>query len=178
MLRLKGLSQEKRFLETVIEHSGQNLLACLQCGKCSGSCPITSDTVNGPRHLIAQILAGMRLASLTNATWWYCVSCGTCAGRCPVEINMYQVATTLCEMAEAAGVQPSERAIHQFEALFLKSVRHNGRVQELKTVAEFNLRRLDPFKDALKGMQLMARGAIDPRSVLAAGRRRPEPLHV
>ncbi len=119
-----------------------------------------------------QILAGMRQASLTNSTWWYCVSCGTCAGRCPVEINMYQVATSLCEMAEAAGIRPAEPAIHLFEALFLKSVQQHGRVQELQTVGEYNLRRLTPFKDALKGMQLMARGAIDPRTVLAAGRRR------
>ena len=47
-------------LQEVIRRSGQNLLECLQCGRCTASCPISSSTVGGPRRLIAQILCGMR----------------------------------------------------------------------------------------------------------------------
>lgn len=178
MLRLTGNPEERNFLKEVIQGSGQNLLECLQCGKCSGSCPITSNAVPGPRHLIALILSGMKQQSLQDPTWWYCVSCGSCASRCPVEINMYQVATTLCEMAEKTGIKPSEPAIHLFEEVFLKSVRKNGRVQELKAVMEYNLRRLAPFKDAAKGAKLMVKGAINPKDMIGRAKSDPEILRI
>ncbi len=178
MLRLKGNPEEKNFLREVIQRSGQNLLECLQCGKCSGSCPITSDSVPGPRRLIAMILSGMKLQSLQDTTWWYCVSCGSCASRCPVEINMYQVATTLCEMAEENEIKPSEPVIHLFEDIFLNSVKKNGRVQELKTVMVFNLRRFAPFKDAIKGAKLMIKGAINPKDLASRAKTDPEVLRI
>jgi heterodisulfide reductase subunit C2 len=178
MLRLKGNPEERNFLREVIQRSGQNLLECLQCGKCSGSCPITSDTVPGPRRLIALILSGMKQQSLLDPTWWYCVSCGSCASRCPVEINMYQVATTLCEIAEETGIKSSEPAIHLFEEVFLKSIRKNGRVQELKAVMEFNLRRFTPFKDAVKGAKLIAKGAIKPKDMVTRAKSDPEILRI
>jgi heterodisulfide reductase subunit C len=166
MRRLTGAPAERTFLHEVIEASGQDLLTCLQCGKCSGGCPIASEEVGGPRKAIAAILGGMKDEALKDPTWWYCVSCGTCATRCPVEINFYQVATTLCEMAEKAGLKPSEPAIHRFEEMFLESVRRHGRVQEVKTAMLFNLRSGQPFKDAAKGMQLMLKGAISPKDMM------------
>jgi heterodisulfide reductase subunit C len=166
MIRLTGAAAEKEFLHRVMEESGQNLLACIQCGKCSGGCPITTDGVGGPRRLVAQILNGAKQQALADPTWWHCVTCGTCMTRCPVEINMFKVATALCEMAEREGVAPSEPEIHLFEELFLKSVERHGRAQELKIVAAFNLRTRHPFKDMGAGLALMRKGAISPFEVL------------
>jgi heterodisulfide reductase subunit C len=171
MLRLNGQIEERDFLDQVTERSGQNLLECLQCGKCSGSCPIASDTVGGPRRLIARILGGMQAQALKDPTWWYCVSCGTCACRCPVEINMYAVSTTLCEMAAEQGIQASEPDIHLFEELFLKSLEKNGRVREINTVAAFNLRTWRPFSDATIGAKMMQKGVISPAAFFRRGRR-------
>lgn len=173
MDRFTGKPQEHDFLDHVMAASGQNLLECLQCGKCTGSCPIASDTVAGPRRLIAMVLSGMKQAALEDRTWWYCVSCGTCAGRCPVEINMYRVATSLCEMAESEGVRPVEPDIHRFEELFLESVEAVGRVQELKTVMAFNMRSLNPFKDAGIGARMMLKGAISAKEMIHKPRADP-----
>jgi heterodisulfide reductase subunit C len=169
MIRLTGAAAEKEFLHRVMEESGQNLLACIQCGKCSGGCPITTEGVGGPRRLVAQILNGAKQQALTDPTWWHCVACGTCMTRCPVEINMFKVATALCEMAEREGVAPSEPDIHLFEELFLKSVERHGRAQELKIVAAFNLRTRRPFKDMGAGLTLMRKGAISPIEILKRG---------
>jgi heterodisulfide reductase subunit C len=166
MVRLTGAVSERNFLHQVIRESGQNLLECLQCGKCSGGCPITSEGVGGPRRLIAEILSGLREQTLKDPTWWYCVSCGTCATRCPVEINVYKVATVLCEMAEREKLAPSEPDIHRFEELFLSSVRKYGRVRELQTAMAYNVRSWKPFRDAGKGMKLMIKGAISPMEIL------------
>lgn len=86
---------------------------------------------------------------------------------------MYQVATTLCEMAEQAGVAPCEPDIHRFENLFLQSVRRYGRVQELKTAMQFNLRTGRPFKDAKKGLRLMRKGALSPAHFFKGSRKDP-----
>lgn len=170
MTRLNGAAAEQDFLARVVAESGQDLSACLQCGKCSGGCPITSAEVGGPRRLVAQILYGAKRQALADPTWWYCVACGTCMTRCPVEINMYRVATALCEMAEREGIAPSEPDIHLFEQLFLGSVERHGRANELRVVAGFNLRTHRPFKDLAQGFTLMRKGAITPGEMLR-GRR-------
>ena len=169
MFRLKGHVQEKQFQEIVMERSGQNLLQCLQCGKCSGSCPITSESVGGPRRLIARILGGMQADALQDPTWWYCVSCGSCATRCPVEINMYAVSTTLCEMAAEQGIKPSEPGIHLFEELFLSAVEKSGRAQEMNTALQFNLRSLKPFADVGIGVKMALKGNLSPAAIIGRG---------
>ncbi|HVI74823.1 MAG TPA: 4Fe-4S dicluster domain-containing protein [Anaeromyxobacteraceae bacterium] len=170
MTRLNGAAAEKDFLARVVEESGQNLTACIQCGKCSGGCPIASAEVGGPRRLIARIQYGQKRQALEDPTWWYCVACGTCMTRCPVEINMYRVATALCEIAEREGVAPSEPDIHLFEELFVKSVERHGRANELRVVAAFNLRTRHPFKDLGSGLTLMRKGAISPGEMLKGSR--------
>lgn len=166
MLRLTGDASEKAFLNWVMDKSGQKLLECLQCGKCTGSCPVASQEVGGPRQLIAQVLSGMEQEALNNPMWWYCVSCGSCVTRCPVEINVYEVSTALCELAQRRNIAPSEPDIHLFEELFLKSVEKYGRVKELRTVAAFNLLTKKPFKDMGKGMTLMRKGALSPFEIM------------
>jgi heterodisulfide reductase subunit C2 len=170
MIRLNGAAAERDFLARVVEASGQNLTACIQCGKCSGGCPITSAEVGGPRRLVAEILYGAKRQALEDPTWWYCVACGTCMTRCPVEINMYRVATALCEMAEHEGVEPSEPDIHLFEKLFVKSVERHGRANELRVVAGFNLRTRRPFKDLAQALTLARKGAITPGEMLRGSR--------
>lgn len=172
MTRLDGKAQGA-FLARVAEDSGQDLAACLQCGKCSGGCPITSAEVRGPRHLLAEILYGDERAALSDPTWWHCVACGTCMTRCPVEIDVARVAAALCALAERAGVTPSEPDIHLFEELFLRSVARHGRANELRVVAGFNLRTRRPFRDAAQGLALARKGAIGPRDLLRGGRADP-----
>lgn len=165
MVRYPLEQNRQDFLQEVMDRSGQNLLACLQCGKCSGGCPITSETVGGPRQLLAKILYGQRQAALRDPTWWYCVSCGTCMTRCPVEINVFAVATALAELAAAAGIKPAEPEIELFERLFLNSVAKYGRAKELQVVMNYNWRTLQPFKDLGVGVRLMLKGALSPSAI-------------
>ncbi len=166
MIRLNGAAAEKDFLSRVVAESGQDLTACIQCGKCTGGCPIASAEVGGPRRLIAQILYGARREALEDPTWWYCVACGTCMTRCPVEINVYRVATALCEMAQRDGIAPSEPDIHLFEELFMRSVERHGRANELRVAAAFNVRTRRPFKDAAQALALVRKGAISAGDML------------
>jgi len=178
MFRITGDPSERLFLDEVVKRSRQNLLECLQCGKCTGSCPVASAAVGGPRLVIAQVLSGMKQAALSNPMWWYCVSCGSCVTRCPVEINAYEVATALCEIAEEENVPASEPEIHLLDELFLKSVKKYGRLKELRLVASYNLLAKQPFKDMGKALRLMAKGAISPFEMLRGWKKDPRTTRI
>ena len=61
---------------------GDKMSLCMQCGMCSGSCPIGTLMDHGPRKLFMMVRAGMKEAVLTSNTIWNCTSCYNCVVRC------------------------------------------------------------------------------------------------
>ena len=63
---------------------GRGVLLCIQCGRCSGSCPIARlVTDHNPRRLMEMVILGLRSEVLLQGLPWYCLSCFTCLDRCP-----------------------------------------------------------------------------------------------
>lgn len=62
--------------------------ACIQCGTCSGSCPVVTFMDHSPRQLIAMIRAGQRQAVEQSTAFWTCASCYQCTVRCPAGIDI------------------------------------------------------------------------------------------
>ncbi|HNQ63659.1 MAG TPA: (Fe-S)-binding protein [Syntrophorhabdaceae bacterium] len=64
------------------------VLACMQCGKCTGSCPEAGITPFNIRML-------MRKRQFKNiideSLPWYCTSCGACTIRCPRDVKPSEV---------------------------------------------------------------------------------------
>lgn len=64
------------------------LYACIQCGKCTGGCPMVTKTNLNPRSLIYRlIVAGNGFDLEGREELWDCTTCSTCASRCPKEVN-------------------------------------------------------------------------------------------
>ena len=158
LIQLTGAPEAEAFRQAVTAGSGQNLLACLQCGKCTGGCPVAWTVERGPRQTIAMILLGLKDEVLASELPWYCVGCTICASRCPVRIDFSQVAAALVEMAVVEGRAPAVDDIHRWEEVFLDSVRRNGRVREVRAIIENNLRARRPWRDAFMGLGMFARG--------------------
>jgi heterodisulfide reductase subunit C2 len=167
LIQITGAPEAKAFRQTVMAASDQNLLACLQCGKCTGGCPVAGAVAHGPRQMIAVILLGLKDEALTAELPWYCVGCAICASRCPVRIDFSRVAAVLVEMAVAEDRAPVVGDIHRWEEVFLASVRRNGRVREVRAILENNLRARRPWQDAFMGLAMFARGLFSPEDVLA-----------
>ncbi|MDD4802252.1 MAG: 4Fe-4S dicluster domain-containing protein [Syntrophomonas sp.] len=69
-------------------NSVKNLEQCLQCGKCTGNCPVAAITPSyNPRAIINDILAGSTARILDSDEIWRCMKCGTCYRGCPVDIS-------------------------------------------------------------------------------------------
>lgn len=65
-----------------------NLEQCLQCGKCTGNCPVAAITPSyNPRQVIHDILTGSRERLLDSEEIWRCMWCANCYRVCPVDIN-------------------------------------------------------------------------------------------
>lgn len=89
-----NISQRKikdAFVTKVQEISGQNLLACYQCGKCSAGCPAVSQMDILPNQIIRYAQLGFRDELLKSKSIWICASCFTCNARCPKGINIAEV---------------------------------------------------------------------------------------
>jgi heterodisulfide reductase subunit C len=83
------------FVAKVEELSGQNLLACYQCGKCSAGCPAVSQMDILPNQIIRFAQLGMKEELLASRSIWICASCMTCNVRCPKGINIAEVIEAL-----------------------------------------------------------------------------------
>ncbi len=93
-----NLSQRKTkddFVLKVQELSGQNLLACYQCGKCSAGCPAVSQMDILPNQIIRYAQLGFKDELLKSKAIWVCASCMTCNARCPKGINIAEVIEAL-----------------------------------------------------------------------------------
>ena len=92
-LTKKKLSSD--FVNKVIEISGQDLLSCYQCGKCSAGCPMVFAMDILPNQIIRFAQLGMEEDIAKSETIWLCASCTTCTARCPRGVDLSRVMEAL-----------------------------------------------------------------------------------
>ncbi len=91
------------FVRQVEETSGQDLLACNQCGKCSAGCPIVATMDLLPSQVIRMAQLGMEEV-LESDTIWICASCLTCVARCPKGVDLPRLMEALRQIALRKGL--------------------------------------------------------------------------
>lgn len=82
------------FVKEIETISGQNLLACNQCGKCSAGCPVAFSMDIIPNQVIRMAQLGLEEV-LQAQTIWTCAACLTCVSRCPKGIDLPRVMEAL-----------------------------------------------------------------------------------
>ena len=147
---------------------GVKLLHCIQCGTCSGSCPLVGCMDHAPRELFALLRDGDMEAVLTSNTPWYCVSCYQCMVRCPQEIPVTDIMYLLKQMAAERGLAPADHKLPHLYRAFSSEVEAHGRVSEALIMARYGVRRpLDMLGKAGLGLKLFARRRLEliPRKI-------------
>jgi heterodisulfide reductase subunit C len=91
------------FVQQVEEISGQDLLDCNQCGKCSAGCPVVAAMDILPSQAIRMAQLGMEEV-LQSKTIWICASCLTCSTRCPKGVDLPRLMEALRQIALRQGV--------------------------------------------------------------------------
>lgn len=80
-------------VKKVEEISGQNIHRCMQCGQCSGSCPMfaTGEIDTPPRRIMHLLQMGDPDAVMAANTAWMCAACQMCQVRCPRGVDLPRV---------------------------------------------------------------------------------------
>jgi Fe-S oxidoreductase len=86
-----------------------DLFACIQCGKCTGGCPMAIKTRLNPRILIYRLLvAGNGFDLEGRDELWDCTTCSTCSSRCPKQVNPMEMVIALrSHFVEKGRVHPN-----------------------------------------------------------------------
>jgi heterodisulfide reductase subunit C len=92
--RVSAASVRGDFVRQVEEISGESLLACNQCGKCSAGCPVAFSMDLLPSQVIRMAQLGIEEV-LESQTIWTCAACLTCVARCPKGIDLPRIMEAL-----------------------------------------------------------------------------------
>ncbi len=95
---------EPGFAKEIVEYGGKDVMTCLQCGNCTGVCPISLKIDYKIRSIIKFCQFGLK--KFTLGTRWVCATCYRCYEHCPADINPAEVMIALRHMAIREGVIP------------------------------------------------------------------------
>jgi heterodisulfide reductase subunit C len=116
--------------EVAATPGGEHIRSCIQCGICTGSCPMANEMEYPPRKIIALIRAGMRDEVLSSSSMWHCLSCHLCSCRCPRSVKPTDLAHALESLAVEHGYRVKETRTPAMYRGFVRSIKNNGRVHE------------------------------------------------
>lgn len=118
----------------------EQLENCIQCGTCSGVCPLSIYMDHSPRQVMALTRADFRDEVLRSHTIWLCASCYACTVECPQQIRITDIMYELKQRAIDAGIYPRRFPIPVLAHEFTRMVRKHGRITELVLVIRLFLK--------------------------------------
>jgi heterodisulfide reductase subunit C len=141
---------------------GEKLFSCIQCGTCSGTCPVSPYMDYTPRRIIAMVREGFRDEVLNSRTIWLCASCYSCTAECPREIKITDVMYALKQEAIARGVYPKRFPIPVLAQEFFRGVERTGRNSEGPLMVKLFLKTnpLGMLKNAPMALRLWLKGRL------------------
>jgi heterodisulfide reductase subunit C len=92
--KLSIATVQGEFTRQVEAISGETLLACNQCGKCSAGCPIAASLDILPNQVIR--LAQLGIEDVLECQMiWACAACMNCVAHCPKGIDLPRIMEAL-----------------------------------------------------------------------------------
>lgn len=122
----------------------EKLESCIQCGTCSGVCPLSIYMDYTPRKVMALTRGDFKKEVLTSHTIWLCASCYACTVECPREIRITDIMYELKQRAIQEGIYPERFPIPVLAREFSSMVKKNGRITEMLLVMKLFMK-TDPF---------------------------------
>lgn len=141
---------------------GESIKKCIQCGTCTGSCPVSYTMDVTPREVIALYRAGDIESILSSRTIWICASCYACTIRCPQGVLVTDILYALKRLAIEQEIFPRRFPVYALSKSFISFTNRYGRSYEPGLIIAYLLK-TNPFK--LLGMlplfiRLLSKGRI------------------
>jgi quinone-modifying oxidoreductase subunit QmoC len=151
---------------------GEWVKMCMQCGVCSGSCPLGTHWEHPPQEIFMMIRANKREEVLKSTSMWMCTSCYNCIVRCPRELPITHIMHGLAHYAKRLGLAPKNQPTEKFSQLFWNNLSKTGRVNEL--TLGLSLYFMNGFAEGIKtslkmqkiGLGMLKTGRMSPMEIL------------
>jgi heterodisulfide reductase subunit C len=111
--------------------NGLKIRNCIQCGSCTGSCPVSHVMDITPRQIVALFRAGYLEDILRSRALYICASCYSCTVRCPMGIRVTDNLYALKRVATKMGIFPRKFPVHALSEAFVDNIKTYGRNWEL-----------------------------------------------
>ncbi|MFQ5639761.1 MAG: (Fe-S)-binding protein [bacterium] len=83
-----------------------NVFYCLECGKCTASCPVAQvNDSYSPRSIVAHTMQHSEDDVLSDPMLWACLTCKSCEPVCPAEVDYTNLTLELRAQARENGQQ-------------------------------------------------------------------------
>ncbi|MDX9753677.1 MAG: 4Fe-4S dicluster domain-containing protein [bacterium] len=154
---------DKKFGREMLEkHALESIHNCIQCGTCSGTCPVSPYMDYTPRRIIAMTRAGFKQEVLNSFTMWLCASCYSCTVDCPKEIKITELMYWLKQQAIKEKTYPRRFLTPALAKSFYSIVKKFGRNNEGLLIFMMYMR-TNPFKmikQSKLGLKLLSKGRL------------------
>jgi heterodisulfide reductase subunit C len=110
--------------------AGERIKRCIQCGTCTGSCPVSYAMDIPPRQLIALFRAGEMETIMKSRSIWICASCYACTTRCPSGIKITDIIYALKRTAMEKNYKSKAHQVQVLANLFIGNLMSYGRLHE------------------------------------------------
>lgn len=100
-------------IEGQLKSIGIDILKCMQCGVCTGSCPSGRHTALNIRKLIKKSIKSSDI--LLDDELWLCTTCYNCQERCPRGIDIVDAILKIRSLAVHNGIMlPEHKDVVKF----------------------------------------------------------------
>jgi len=113
-----GEEHDPDFVKQIIRYGGKDVQTCLQCGNCTGVCPVSLKTPYKTRNLIKLCQYGYKRIFFSIP--WICAGCHRCHEHCPADINPAEVFVAI------RHIEVRERGVPRFIRDNVSLILHNG----------------------------------------------------
>jgi heterodisulfide reductase subunit C len=124
---------------------GESIKKCIQCGSCTGSCPVSYTMDITPREIIALFRARDIESILSSRTIWICASCYACTVRCPQGVQVTDILYALKRLAIEQKIFPKRFPVYSLSKSFVYLANRFGRSYEPGLIVAYFLK-TNPFK--------------------------------
>lgn len=125
--------------------NSEKIKSCIQCGTCTGSCPVSYAMDISPREVIALFRAGDMETLLHSKAIWVCASCYACQTRCPALIKVTDIIYALKRLAMEKNIYPPNFPVYSLSQSFVKIMNSYGRLHEPRLLVYYFMK-TNPFK--------------------------------
>jgi heterodisulfide reductase subunit C len=143
-------SKEKELRDSFIRQvnnipGGESINKCIQCGTCTGTCPVSYTMDLTPREVIALFKARDIKTILSSRTIWICASCYSCTVRCPQGVMVTDILYALKRLAIEQEIFPKRFPVYALSKSFVDITNRFGRSYEPGLILKYYLK-TNPFK--------------------------------